>query len=129
MISIQELRIGNHVFLDGKKVEIDEISISGQVGCITQDNDWFGVDADDRLSPIPITEELLKELGFGKIKDPRFDYAKRYENNRGLFVSIITDGVIRIESWDGLILRGNTICQYLHQLENFVYLTTKKELI
>lgn len=129
MIDVKSLRIGNFVLLDGERVEIDEISISGQVGCITQDNDWLGVDANDRLSPIPITEELLTELGFEKIKDPQYDYAKRYENNRKLFVTIITGGVVRIEAWDNVIHRGNMICQYLHEIQNFVFMTTKKELI
>lgn len=123
MIDVRELRINSHVLHNGKRFKVIRISDMGIV-----EIDGY-IKEEEKIDPIPITPNLLKELGFEKIKDPRFDYAKRYENNRGLFVSIITDGVIRIESWDGLILRGNMICQYLHEMEQFVYLTTKHELI
>lgn len=124
MIDVKSLRIGNLVLLDGERVEIDEICMDGLVTY----NSYFGTDV-EKLDPIPITEELLKELGFEKIKDPQYDYAKRYENNRKLFVTIITSGVVRIEAWDNVIHRGNMICQYLHEIQNFTFMTQGKELI
>lgn len=122
MISIKELRIGNHVLLDGERVEIDEISISGQVGCITQDNDWLGVDANDRLDPIPITEELLKELGFEKYKEGWIDDIKQ---DYPIFIKIKSH-----ENKNYVSVGGSSLFfKYLHEFETFVYMTTKKELI
>lgn len=129
-IDIKELRIGNHVLLDGERVEIDEISISGQIGCITQDSDWLGVDANDRLDPIPITEDLLTELGFEKNEDElQYNYIKRNEYKLNFFITLIDDNFIRIGVWHKTVWHGDFRCQYLHELENFVFMTTKKELI
>lgn len=125
MIDISTLSIGSHVLFDGERVEIEGISIVGVVYGVKATNDevWYHP---SEFAPIPITEELLTELGFEKLKDPQFKYAKRYKDNVGLFVKIITDGVIRIEAWDKVILRGNLICRHLHELEAFIFLTTKQ---
>lgn len=128
MVSIKELRIGNHVLWNGERVKVDEISIGGAVGLIRQDgSDWFGYDA-FRLEPIPITEELLTELGFEKEYDLHFDYVKKFENELSLFITLHSNGCMRIEVWDNTKHRGNMICHYLHELETFVFMTTKKEL-
>lgn len=129
-IDVRELRIGNHVMWNGERVRIDEISIGGVVGCILQDgSDWFGYNA-DKLDPIPITEELLIELGFEKNNtDLDLDYEKFPKDGLGIFIKGVKENLIRVEIWDNVIKKGNMLCQYLHELETFVFMTTKKELL
>lgn len=125
-MDIRELHIGNHVLLDGERVEIDELSVGGQVGCITSD-DWVGVDV-SRLSPIPITEELLKELGFEKSETKQYDWYKHIDDF-SIFIKIFKRGRCRAEVYSEFSHLGNMVCYWLHELETFVYLTTKQELI
>lgn len=132
-IDIRELRIGNHVQLDGERVAIDEISISGQVGCITQDNDWLGVDANDRLDPIPITEDLLKELGFEKDDDNILNVPVFSKDIDGFFIEVkefngYDEWRVHIDDCDRDSV-GVLDLYYLHELENLVFMTTKKELL
>ena len=134
MIDIRELRIGNHVLYDGKRVKIDQISQFGNIGLV--DITCTLVSPKD-LSPIPITEELLKELGFEEEKEPEegWDYgiekvfSKEYDAPLECeypFVSVAQyqRGLYHLQ------VEGTTAyVRYLHELQGYVYLTTKKELI
>lgn len=135
MIDIRELRIGSHVLFKGERVKIESIDIHGAVRCSPKGyRDWHETDA-EKLDPIPITEELLKELGFEKETSNAF---RKYYCESEYFERIVSccfmDGVNggswTVKYWDD----GNRNCffdeiLYLHELEAFVYLTTKQELI
>lgn len=132
-IDIKELRIGNHVLLDGEKVKIvtldaDHFDKYISIGVKNEQGDVWIVSPND-IQPIPITEELLTELGFEKDNDLHFDYAKRFENKLSFFITLHDNGGLRIEVWDNHIHKGNMICRFLHEMESFIYLTTNKELI
>lgn len=129
MIDIRELRINNTVWFNDKRVKITAIDNTDDVPFVKtsfRDDKWLHAKL---IDPIPITEELLKELGFKKNNtDLDLDYEKFPKDRLGIFIKGIKENLIRVEIWDNVIKKGDMLCQYLHELETFVYLTTKKEL-
>lgn len=83
-VDIKSLRIGCHVEYEGKRVRLDRIDSSEIdnecAGILSWDFDYLDLykkprpikscpSFDERIQPIPITPELLKELGFEWRKD------------------------------------------------------------
>lgn len=92
------------------------------------------------LSPIPLTEEFLKELGFEYTSGKRakcFNIIDNFEKSIGDLNRIKLETADIDDMEDGFDLRITTTerdlyvegIRYLHELETFVYLTTKQELI
>lgn len=132
MIDIRELRIGSSVLLCGNRVKVTELSQEHiAVGnYVEREGSKFPIGyTPDQIDPIPITEELLTELGFGVTGRYSNEFI-HYIDKFGLFVKHV-NGTNRfrltIEDEDG-IAYGNILCRYLHELQQFVYLTTKQEL-
>lgn len=143
MIDISELHIGSHVLFNGARIEVSTLdALNGFIGM----KEHCGVDADgmkfaiaytpDEFDPIPITEELLKELGF-VLQD--VDEIELW--NKTIIPKECNDPLI---SKFGISLRVFRYCggwqvetnpsnglkvNFLHEMESFVYLTTKKRLI
>ena len=86
------------------------------------------------LKPIPITEELLKELGFEKSTDNIIEvpiFTKTIENDFHIEVKKFhgyDEWRFHVDDCDHDSV-GSLDLHYLHEAETFVYLTTKKELI
>lgn len=85
------------------------------------------------VEPIPITSKLLVELGFEKDGDT-FTKREKTESDNILSrtyigVTMICGMHFRVEACDAVTVCGNLIVSYLHELENFIYLTLGKELI
>lgn len=120
-VDIKQLRIGSHVEVMDRMCEIDSIGGGTQIGCIDT-NTWEEVDAEeDWVNPIPITPELLGELGFEKVEEFG-QYSVFIKEN--IEVGIVGARVYaRLEQG---ILRD---VKSLHELENFIYLTLGKELM
>lgn len=134
MIDINTLHIGSTVSIGGKMQRVSAIdALNGQIGIDAYTIDTkgvkhpFGYKIED-VEPIPITEELLTELGFEKapFKSYRRDLG---ESEPFIHFHYITDGRWRMEVSDDTRNHGNIACEYLHQAEAFLYLTTKTELI
>lgn len=126
-IDPKELRIGSHVSFKKKRIKIVGIpypnvydNMSRNIYWRSEDDfNYIGVDcADERLTPIPITPELLTELGFeyrdntywerwfkGGFDIERKEDSKYFDYSRKL----------RLES--------------LHELENLYYMIYGVELI
>jgi len=115
MIDIKQLRVGAHINYKGGRVKISTIGFAQ----FTYDNQReVGLIAD--IDPIPITAELLQELGFESyhycwVKKPNGNPIKVEDNEDG--------------TWGVSVIGANITVRYLHELEAFVYLTTKQELI
>lgn len=136
MIDAKELRIGSHISVRGVRCRIESIQGDGSlVGYITPQDDWEATDpTNDWIEPIPITEELLTDIGFKKCL-----YGEDFVVLEKLFGDYICDIGIqkdrpictglknykRDESLFGYSMRT----PYLHILENFIYLMLHKELI
>ena len=142
MIDPKTLRIGSHVMVDGVRarvIRIDEPKDEHEIPPCTllrfktlSDGKWYdcGGPADaDKVESIPITAELLTELGFTNTSSTRrIVYTKGCEYD-GLWVEVRNlkdrwEVFVSNNDWDGRI----AVC-YLHELEQFLYLTTKTELI
>lgn len=103
MIKVQEVRVGNHLKIDGVIVKIDERTI-------------FDFNHDRRVKePIPLTEEILLKCGFEKI-DNEF------------VISIYQSKFVYSETM--MLWRGEYLnqCKYLHQLQNLYFVLTNEEL-
>lgn len=122
MIDIHSLHIGSHLLFNGERHEVTSIRDYGESYYMELDNKWRNKYSCEALSPIPITEELLTELGFEKhmegwIKDINQDYP--------IFIKIKS-----LEDKNYVSVGGSSLFfSYLHELESFVYLTTKQRLI
>lgn len=152
MIDPKELHVGAHVDYDGKRMIV--VCISGAVHGAdisliepTEKAIYKDVWACN-IEPIPITEELLTELGFEKevlntLPFPTTRYidaeSAKYQadNKDAMVVPKITLVYMNLRNpfWRVLVLCDELITQceigvrYLHELEAFLYLTTKTELI
>lgn len=74
------------------------------------------------VEPIPITPDLLKELGFER--DMRRGITA-YQMKRGemwIGVAAMHDGLWRIEAMDDTYNYGNCIVRYIHEAELFLRL-------
>ena len=133
MIDPKTLYIGSHVMVDGVRarvIRIDEPKDEHEIPPCTllrfktlSDGKWYdcGGPADSgKVEPIPITAELLTELGFHEVKDTYFsDWHKGWLK--------ITNNTGQAHPW--WVYNGFIKLYYLHQLENLYYLMNKEELI
>lgn len=123
MIDIKSLRIGSHVEYNGKRVCVDEIctlrSKDAPIHLIVSRNRLVcGYPSIDEIEPIPITPELLTELGFKSKREgcwqhwwkDGFDLQHRDES----------------EYWH---FHGDIGLEYLHELESLYYMIYGVELI
>lgn len=128
MIDISELHIGSHVLFNGERVEVTDISCGEVIGVVNSDqSDWLEVNS-QHLDPIPITEELLTELGFEKTSNRLFELKKDL-GDVDMLIRHCSNGKYRVEIWRDSTNCGNILCDALNIMESFVYLTAKQRLI
>lgn len=116
-VDIKQLRVGSHISINGERVEVESLQGGDMVGCITPDNDWFATES-WRFEPIPITSELLSELGFRK----EDGFMRLWSKGDNGHFSYIEFSAIR-DKWrlhpsgtDGSL----TVVRYLHEAELFL---------
>lgn len=130
MIDVKELHVGAHVVFDGMQCRVEYI---GRIiiSVITPNGDWIPVNVnDDRLQPIPITRDLLDELGFKGRFRKYFDYDLNDDEFQEIeFCRIRETEWWRVNVYDVGKNWGNLVCRYLHQAEFFVSMTIGKNLI
>lgn len=124
MILERELHIGAHVLFNGNREEVRSISIPWV--------ELYGI-ADflhsDELEPIPLTSELLVELGFKK-QEGGLIWSRIYDKNCYVSFSPFEDNC-----WSLSITpkdyrkRITAFVNNLHEAEAFVRLTLKRELL
>ena len=134
-IDIKELRVGSIVSIGGQMRRITAIdALNKQIGIDAYATDAkgvkrpFGYKIED-IEPIPITEELLTELGFENTSSTRrivYTKGREYDD---LWVEVRNlkdrwEVFVSDNDWD-----GRMAVRYLHELEAFLYLSTKIELI
>lgn len=139
MIDLKTLHIGSHVLYEGKKYEVCAI-VGSLVGIVVGHDPKKGTKVgevpDELLEPIPITEELLKELGFEEATPPAEGWRYGIEKvlTKEFDSPIEEDYFISLAQYEGglyqlQVLGTIAYVRNLHELENYVYLTTKKELL
>ncbi len=140
-IDIKELRIGSHILAGGARARVIDIHKK----CLETENFPYQVFVEgispedgikkvvggmcDGIDPVPITPELFEELGFERFSERDETYwAKNLDNRMYLYATKKDDiYVARIKSF--YYAYDIFHFKYLHELEGFVYLTTKQELI
>ena len=131
MIDIKEIRIGN--VLNGHKHKLLVEKIGGNKICCILNDEPFDYLASS-IFPTPISEDILLCLGFKKevediTKDKRYRLRlngfcidiNKYSNTFGRDYSVHIDNLCC-----NSVLSGDI--QYLHQLQNYIYDSTKQEL-
>lgn len=143
MIDINTLHIGSHILCNGKRERVRGLDEDN--GLIIRFPAEYVLASE--VEPIPITEELLTELGFEKVTlqtrpNPIIQYVDaesikaQTEDLNVRVVPRITIQYINVTNpfWSvsayGEYMEDNKMAvRYLHELEQFLYLTTKTELI
>lgn len=137
-MDIRELRIGNHVLYKGEQVEIcgtvDFKKFDPAVALYTNEGIRLNVRV-GQLSPIPLTEELLKELGFEEEKPQGegWDYGIEKVFLKEFGSPVEEDYFISMAQYEGglyqlQVLGTIAYVRELHELQGYIYLTCKKEL-
>lgn len=139
-MDIKELRINNSLYYGDEIVRVKGIDVTQIMVWVADNNSKPFPTLLDGLEPILLTEELLKELGFEYTSGKRakcFNIIDNFEKNIGSFnrIKLETGDIDDIEDDFDLRITTNERdlyvegIRYLHELETFVYLTTKQELI
>lgn len=127
-VDIKQLRIGSHVEYEGKRVSVDEIQTVRPEGSsihllISHNGLVCGNPGIDEVEPIQITPELLTELGFEDYSKCFYgEWEKRWDNEKYMCFSAISDNRWRVHYMDGCMDLGNCVCRYLHEAEAFLAL-------
>lgn len=133
-VDIKTLRIGSHVEYDGKRVRVALVRDDGCI-CEYKDN---GQDVIVGLGiekqPIPITPEILTEIGFkyheydnGKLWE--WDLPDGYKDYGYLEFDEETTTIWRGRLWSMKEIEVEFKVEYLHDLENIFYMFYGVELI
>lgn len=128
MIETKDLMIGNWVY-DGTRTQFPMCIVG--IGTDYVYLDFEGNEGDiwestpQELEGIPITDELLQKLGFTK------DGSLWKKTERRREIKMNTEGFVYIESFDNRLCDNRGGCHdihYLHQLQNFFRVMSKKDL-
>lgn len=127
-IDLKELRIGSHVEVIGVRVRVDQINRQGIGNFDPRMADGYEIEM-EHLAPIPITPELLTELGFEYRPVVLLWRKEQTDTTPFIGFDVMHNGMFRMTVSDDTMVYGNIVCKYLHEAEAFLYLTTKQELI
>jgi len=139
----EELRIGNLVYWDEHVFPIAQINSSGFYDVRAFNNIISGIIGDNKINPIPITEEWLIKFGF-ELKEKRF-YPKKpcsfYIQMNGVRIApdefdvrfyIGQEFVEHIPNVSTTtkhqLIMGTSIIRYVHQLQNLWFILLSEEL-
>lgn len=129
MIDVKELRIGNWVGCDEDIYIVNGIWNEGVVCLTMKDNDPHNIHPSN-LQPIPLTSEILEKCGFVKEFNGTQDI---YTLQSGLLTYSIATTQIKdkeMSLWCDNAFAGciDIKVQFLHDLQNIIYSTSKTEL-
>lgn len=127
-MDIKQLRIGAHVEVNGVRRAVFGLGC-GRVSYLPHPTSSVALSVfANEVNPIPITPELLAELGFERGSDERKWHKEIDQTWIGIHLFLDRERM-RVYVCDDSVDYGNMIVRYLHELENFIYLTLGKELI
>lgn len=124
-----ELRIGNLIMCNNELVSISDIGLLGNGFGInmTHTCEYKYLSNEDKIEPIPLTDEWLIKLGFDK--DEVYNCIVIYQND---IISLdlefsCNSKTISIGGYSCADEMDN--CKYIHQLQNLYYALTGNELV
>jgi hypothetical protein len=125
-MKINELRVGNWYKSVKWQVPV-KCDLSDLYNlCANSDGAYDDPPIDDMFEPILLTEEWLQKLGFHRIENGSFG-STSYNRPCWIkfsFTILIWDNGKFVYDWNG----GNTMLNYVHQLQNLYYALTGEEL-
>ena len=120
----KELKIGDIVQYEGTVLTIEEV---GYDLCSGTDNDgvWLGTIPCERITPIPLTEEVLEKSGWRKseymsVRGRATLYRLGSTADRGRTVVCFYAQGIFLEMWQGHNIVRKEI-KYVHQLQHLLW--------
>lgn len=122
-MDIKELMIGDLLYLNRRPVRVDAIGFNGSIS-YSEKGGFGGIDV-DKLSPIPITKEILVKNGFQKLNDKTFLLKNQIEIEVGPKFSEV---YARYEDYDRDYNSYNdcyieiAIIHYVHELQHLLRL-------
>lgn len=131
MIDVKNLMLGNFV-----KDKRGEIMLVGKIHRDSVADKWGGIAFDDEIEGIPVTKEILKEIGFEEYEDlPLEGVFFRYWNKdykykldvRDFWTNSQRRWYIHIDN-DVCNTIGSGEFDYIHELQNLVRVITGHEL-
>lgn len=122
-VDIKTLRIGCHVQHHGKRKIVH--CIGGDMVCLLPSivSSVAHVAKTNEIEPIPITHELLRELGFEDCSKKQWhteDYEKRWKGQYLSFTELHSGWLVYY--FDGTKAKGKTVVRHLHEAEAFLAL-------
>ena len=114
-----EFRIGNIVDYLGSPTIINSISGIEETYVSTRKSGIMPINA---FKPIPLTEDWLLKCGFEKDEKNEYWFWKNC-------VSVSVLGYIELLSFNRQSFKTNIQLKYIHQLQNFYFALTGKELV
>jgi hypothetical protein len=125
MINAQELRLGN-LIKKSSTGQIYKVSAGMIVGIeVENESPQF----EPLYEPIPLNEELLEKIGFVKSVIDRYKSWQLQVNERVKFLycdNKLDFGILSVAQYEWLNIAE---IKYIHQLQNFYYSITGKELV
>lgn len=129
MINTQELRIGSYILIDNSIRQVSSIKNDGNATQVPhigfENNNKLEYEAanSERLAAVPISDKLLKELGF-----TFDDYHKTWQHEKPKRTTTIELN----NEYSALDFSHRTLVkhlQYLHLLQNLFFSIQQKELL
>ena len=120
-VGIKTLRVGSHILVNGKRERVRGLDEDN--GLIVHFPAEYVMAYD--VESIPITPELLTELGFEDCAKKRWhteDWEKRWGGCQYLSFTKLYRGEWRVHYFDGAKDRGKAVVRYLHEAELFLAL-------
>lgn len=141
-VDVKTLRIGSHVLMNGVRAKVMRLNtvkysevetfhilvrgvspdtgVVGECGCFVYDK---------AVQPIPITPDLLKELGFKYRKSAGGSWCISDKKGGYFYATVASDDTCIVTHYPDFGRQSQAVCANLHELETFVYLIAKTELI
>lgn len=131
MIDVKDIMLGNFV-----KDKNGEIMLVGKVHRESIADKWGGIAFDDEIEPIPVTKEILKEIGFEEYEDLPLEgvfyryWDKDYKYKldvRDFWTNSQRKWYVHIDN-DVCNTIGSGEFDYVHELQNLVRINCKADL-
>lgn len=118
MIKPEELRIGNWFTKDGEYHNVGHIQKNFYNICVNN----YGP---ENINPIPLTPEILEAVGFDKEKELVY-VLKKFDQCHVVLIQRLDVWMLHITGPFGMVQCSPI--QHLHNLQNFIYSISGKEL-
>lgn len=123
MINAKDLRIGNILQNRCKLVSVLGVTIMDRVYYGSVESPCYNYIID--FKPIPLTPEILEQIGFDKITDSDNDDLFDFETSFGFKLTLFK--LIGVDYYRVMDVDNSIDIKYLHELQNTFYIFNNKQ--